>query len=186
MASDHSSDPVDLDSWQTCLLCSNRMSSLLHDKHTVCVVCRGSECSSGSRCNECSAWEAELMVKYVKHMKSLASKSKSKAKSKKSVDVMPSSMRSRSSSEDSSAAPSGSGDSFSANPLTEDRVAQLIASQMSKLSESFATSMEVSFANIQSMIDNRLASHANMSNHSFSGTTGSLHAVRPYRMWSLE
>ena len=123
MASDRSSDPVDLDSRQTCPLCNNRMSSLLHNKHTVCVVCCGSECSLESRCNECSSVEDELMVKYIKHMKSLASKSKSKAESKKSVDVMPSSMRLRSSSEDSSAATSGSGDSFSANPLTEDRVA---------------------------------------------------------------
>ena len=37
---------------------------------------------------------------------------------------------------------------------------------MSKLSESFATSMEVSFANIQSMIDDRLASHVNVSDRS--------------------
>ena len=72
---------------------------------------------------------------------------------------------SRSSSEESSAAPLGSGGSSSVNPLTEDRVAQLIATQMASLSESFATSMEVFFANIQSLIDDRLASY---SNHSFS------------------
>ena len=40
--------------------------------------------------------------------------------------------------EESSAAPSGSGGSSSVNPLTEDRVAQLIATQMASLSESFA------------------------------------------------
>ena len=45
----------------------------------------------------------------------------------------------------------------------EDRVAQLIATQMASLSESFATSMEVSFANIQSVIDDRLASYSNPS-----------------------
>ena len=128
MASYHSLDPVDLDPRWTCPLCNNRMSSLLHDKHTICVVSRGSECSLESRCDECSSWEDELMVKYIKHMKSLASKSKPKAKNKKSVDVIPLSVRSCSSSEDSSAAPLGSGDSFSVNPLTEDRVAQLIAS----------------------------------------------------------
>ena len=108
------------------------------------------------------------MLEYMKHRKSLVSKSKSKDKSKKAGDATPYRVRSRSSSEASSAVPSGSGGSSSVNPLTEDRVAQLTATHMASLSESFATSMKDSFANIQSMIDDMLASYSQVSNPSFS------------------
>ena len=108
------------------------------------------------------------MMKYIKHRKSLASESKSKDKNKKAGDVTPSSVHLHSSSEESSATPAGYGDSSSVATLTEDKVAQLIVSQIANLSESFATFVEVSFANIQAVIDDKLASHSNLFNRSFS------------------
>ena len=51
---------------------------MLHDRHSVCMTCRGGDCTFDKRCDECSSWEDDFMVKYVKHMKSLESKSKSR------------------------------------------------------------------------------------------------------------
>ena len=46
MASDNAlSEPVDLESSRTCLSCSLRMSSMLHDRHSVCMTCRGGDCT---------------------------------------------------------------------------------------------------------------------------------------------
>ena len=66
------------------------------------------------------------------------------------------------------------------------------ATQMASLSESFATSMEVSFANIQSMIDDTLAIYSNLSFSAPSpvpvrpspsqGQHDPLHAVPRYRI----
>ena len=44
MASDASAT-LDLDYRQTCDRCKTRMSSLLHDRHSICNVCRGFVCS---------------------------------------------------------------------------------------------------------------------------------------------
>ena len=72
------------------------------------------------------------MLKYVKHMKSLASKPRSLTKAKKPLEVRTSDIRSRSSSGDSGATPSGSGDSVSVAAITEARVEELISTQHSK------------------------------------------------------
>ena len=85
MASDSSADFSDLESRQTCDLCKTRMSSLLRDKHSVCVVCRGFDCSLGKCCNECGSWSEDLISKYLKHQKSLESKSRSRKAKKPSV-----------------------------------------------------------------------------------------------------
>ena len=169
MASDNALDPVDSNSRRICPSCNARMSSFTHDRHSVCVTCRGVSCTLDSHCNECSSWEDDVVTKYVKNKKSLASKLRSRSKAKKPSEVNTSSVRSRSSSEDSCATPSGSGDSVSITSLTEARVQQLISSQLNKLSDSFAASMEASFVNIQQMIDIRLASNVeDVHNRSFS------------------
>ena len=134
-------DAVDLDSQQTCPTCSVRMSTLLHDKHSVCVTCRGNECTFDECCNECASWEDDVMNRYVKHMKSLTTKSRSRTKSKRSLDVKTSDVRSRSSSGDLDATTSGSGKLIPASSVTEARVEELISSLMSHLSSSFAASM---------------------------------------------
>ena len=159
MASDNALMDVDPDSRRTCPTCSARMSILLHDKHSLCVNCRGNECSFNKRCNECSSWEDDVMNRYVQHMKSLATKSRSRAKCRKSVDSMTSDARSCSSSGDSVANPSGSGAFVSATAVLEARVQELISSHVSQLSSSFAASMEASFLNIEKVIDDRLASN---------------------------
>ena len=122
----HFLDPVDLDSRWTCPSCSSRISSLLHDKHSVCVACRGVECTFDKRCEECSSWGDVFMLKYVKHMKALASKSSS-CEAKKPLEVKPSGARLRSSAGDSGATPSGSAVSGSIAGVTETEVEELIS-----------------------------------------------------------
>ena len=56
--------------------CTRRMSSLPHDKHTVCVSCRDVDCSVAVRCDECREWFTDAMNDYVRHKRSLISKSR--------------------------------------------------------------------------------------------------------------
>ena len=50
-----------------CPKCRRGMSKPVFDRHTVCVLCRGFECSLDSRCDECMEWSSEEMEAYVKH-----------------------------------------------------------------------------------------------------------------------
>ena len=50
------------------------MSKPVFDRHTVCVLCRGFECSPESRCDECMEWSSEEMEAYVKHRQLLLRK----------------------------------------------------------------------------------------------------------------
>ena len=52
------------------------MSSLALDKHTFCFKCRGANCDSQNKCDECMSWSSGEMEAYVKLRKSLASKSR--------------------------------------------------------------------------------------------------------------
>ena len=47
------------------------MSSLLHDRHSVCVVCHGFDFSLEECCNECESWSEDVIHKYLEHKKSL-------------------------------------------------------------------------------------------------------------------
>ena len=76
-ASDASMDS-DLDSRRSCPQCSTQMSSLAHDGHKICSNSRGQECHYDNKCVECKTWSAEVFDKYIKHVKSLASKSKAR------------------------------------------------------------------------------------------------------------
>ena len=58
------------------------MSSLLYDKHSSCSECRGHACDFDKQCNECKEWPTEFFETYVKHQKSLVSKSKKKESDK--------------------------------------------------------------------------------------------------------
>ena len=84
MASD-SSDASDLNSQRTCDRCKTKMSSLLRDRHSICNACHGFVCTFEKRCVEIEQWSDECMNKYLKHMRSLESKSKSR-KAKKHSD----------------------------------------------------------------------------------------------------
>ena len=46
----------------------------MFDGHTVCVICRGIDCSLDSRCDECSDWSLEEMEAYIKYRLSLSRK----------------------------------------------------------------------------------------------------------------
>ena len=54
------------------------MSSRKYDLPTVCLQCREVVYSVTTRCDECRAWSIDTMTKYLRHKKSLATKSKKK------------------------------------------------------------------------------------------------------------
>ena len=138
MATDASS--MDLDSRRNCVTCKTRMSSLLHDSHTVCCACCGYDCSLGKRCSECEAWSENVMIKYVKYRKSLDSKSKvCKEKKTSSSDQASLSFTRDSNVSLSSAASAG---------VLEARIAELISTQLGQFSASFVAIMQASFDNI--------------------------------------
>ena len=126
------------------------MSSLLHDSHLICVACRGFECTMVKRCAECKGWSEEVMVKYVKYRKSLDSKNKSKKDKKTSASSDQASLPSSRGSNVSLASAASAG-------VSEARVAELITEQLGQFSSSFAASMQASFDNIKSFIDDRFA-----------------------------
>ena len=132
----------------------------LHDRHSKYINCRGNECSLDNKCSECESWSVDLMSKCVRHCKSLDSKSK---KARKSDEA------SCSSSVESFAAPSVSGGSHAdSGVLTEARVLELISSSFSQLSESLSASMEASFANMETVINDRMSYVSqDVPNHSF-------------------
>ena len=65
------------------------MSAKTSDRHTVCVVCRGFDCSLDSRCEECIEWPDEEVRLYAKLRKSLKSKDRSESRSKPSASSPP-------------------------------------------------------------------------------------------------
>ena len=71
-----STPTVDVTARRSCRGCTRRMSSLTHDKHTVCVSCRDVDCSVAVRCDECREWSTDVMNDYVRHKRSLISKSR--------------------------------------------------------------------------------------------------------------
>ena len=54
------------------------MSSRKYDQHTICSQCRDVDCSFTMCCDECCAWSNDAMADYLRHKKSLATKSKKK------------------------------------------------------------------------------------------------------------
>ena len=60
--------------------CRKRMSTLKHDKHLICISCRNVKCDLDIRCKECESWSTDVMKDYLRHRKSLESKTKKPAK----------------------------------------------------------------------------------------------------------
>ena len=65
---------------RACPQCNRRMSSLQYDRHKICSTCRGFNCTSERKCEECSNWSIEEFDKFAKHQRTLAAKGKAKAK----------------------------------------------------------------------------------------------------------
>ena len=64
---------------RSCTRCTRRMSSIIYDKHSLCLNCRDVQCSLDVRCDECKSWSLEVMLDYLKHRKSLVLKGKKKS-----------------------------------------------------------------------------------------------------------
>ena len=122
--SDNSSD----DARRTCPKCGLRMSSLLHDKHSCCYICRGQECTADNKCMECNEWEEAEFQRYAKHRKALESKSKARKSKSKSEDKASSGVTNRSA--------SGVENVNTQSGMSEEQVRKLIADQFSLLTES--------------------------------------------------
>ena len=43
-----------------------KLSSLNYDQHSFCHNCRGNDCDESSKCDECSAWPADVFDRYIK------------------------------------------------------------------------------------------------------------------------
>ena len=74
--------------------CGRRMSSLTHDYHSCCIICRVLDCTLDQRCDECLFFSDVQFKAYIKHQKSLKRKSlfNQKGKGKKQTsdpDVPP-------------------------------------------------------------------------------------------------
>ena len=80
---------MDSSALRSCGKCHHRMSSLKHDLHTVCSQCREVVCSVTTCCDECHAWSIDTMTDYLKHKKSLATKSKRKPVTSASTSASP-------------------------------------------------------------------------------------------------
>ena len=77
---------------RTCLTCTNRLSDLCYDTHTLCEKCHNQVCGNDSFCDECRSWTKDFRRMYVKHQRTLHQKrvskgnAKAKAKSPPVVD----------------------------------------------------------------------------------------------------
>ena len=87
-SSDSSVDPPP-DSRSKCVACPRRMSAKTADHHTICVVCRGFDCTVDTRCEECIEWPEEDVRLYAKMSKSLKSKGSSKHRDKTPASTPP-------------------------------------------------------------------------------------------------
>ena len=67
---------------RTCLTCTNRLSDLCYDKHTLCEKCRNQVCGYDSFCDECRSWSTDFRRMYVKHQRTLHQKRVSKGNAK--------------------------------------------------------------------------------------------------------
>ena len=61
------------------------MSSVIHDFHSICVVCRGVDCDTDHRCPECKDVGDLVMTKYITNKLSLQRKLQSKRSKKDPV-----------------------------------------------------------------------------------------------------
>ena len=50
---------------RTCLTCTNRLSDLCYDTHTLCEKCRNQVCGIDSFCDECRSWTKDFRRMFV-------------------------------------------------------------------------------------------------------------------------
>ena len=67
---------------RSCLTCTNRLSDLCYDTHTLCEKCCNQVCGYNSFCDECRSWTNDFRRMYVKHQRTLYQKRVSKGNAK--------------------------------------------------------------------------------------------------------
>ena len=87
-SSDSSADPPP-ESRSKCVSCPRRMSAKTADRHTICVSCRGFDCTVDTRCEECIDWPEEEVRLYTKMRKSLKTKGSSRRRDKPAAPSPP-------------------------------------------------------------------------------------------------
>ena len=87
-SSDSSADPPP-ESRSKCVSCPRRMSAKTADRHTICVSCRGFDCTTDTRCEECIDWPEEEVRSYAKMRKSLKTKGSSRRRDKPAASSPP-------------------------------------------------------------------------------------------------
>ena len=146
---------MDLDSQRNCSTCKTRMSSLMHDSHLMCVACRGRDCNKDNRCVDCEGCSEEVMLSTLSAVNLLTPKSKSKKEKKISASSDQASLPSSRDSNMSQASAASAG-------VSEARVAELISMQLGQFSSSFAATMQASFDNIKTFIDDRFVQESQL------------------------
>ena len=132
-ASAASPSPQEAGSHRSCSVCRRRISQLKFDRHKVCSNCRSIVCDINQRCDECKDWSTEDMESYLKHRKSL--ESKSKKKENKPVEN-----------------PASSTPTQSKQSLDTD----IVRSIESKLSRKMSNLFETLFDNLDSLVDKKI------------------------------
>ena len=145
---------------RACPSCNIRMSSLVYDKHNLCVKCRGLECDHDNKCPDCIEWPKDVFERYIKHQKSLKSKAK-KPKSDKAGSSSKSLEGGNPVGRDVGVA-SGAG-------VSESFVRDLIKDSLAVFSTTLSSSMAESFCNMEELISNQVASVRQDFNSFFSG-----------------
>ena len=87
-SSDSSADPPP-ESRSKCISCPRRMSAKTADCHTICVSCRGFDCTIDTRCEECIDWPEEEVHSYAKMRKSLKTKGSPRRRDKPAASSPP-------------------------------------------------------------------------------------------------
>ena len=87
VATPSSDESSNQDARRKCNICKARMSSFKHDKHSLCVTCRGGDCSYGNKCQECLKWAKEEFDSYIKHRKALEAKSRHRKRLREAKDL---------------------------------------------------------------------------------------------------
>ena len=87
-SSDSSADPPP-ESRSKCISCPRRMSANTADRHTICVSCRGFDCTIDTRCEECIDWPEEEVHSYAKMRKSLKTKGSPRRRDKPAASSPP-------------------------------------------------------------------------------------------------
>ena len=149
--------------------CGRRMSSLTHDFHSVCVICRNRDCDMENRCDECNDVPDDVIQTYVRHRQSLKCRLLSKQRRKSAlqsqtvtvdVEVPPASAADISSSPSPPSGASVASAAATSVPPSVTPVQGVTFDRVKDLLASFSQSLEARFTIIDNRISQGLPSNA--------------------------